>query len=304
MQQTLTPSLIKTLGEGTCLIILVCFFLQGVIKKNHELAKTKKNLQQAFDVAQHSDKAKEIFLKSVRKDLKVPFITIVTYTEILLKQLRGEINLELSREKQIDFLNRIAQACQDLETLTTQVVDFAAKDIKVLLEDCLMIMSKEAFVKGVTLESPIGQLPKWNMDELRFKQIVVGLISHSLQFCRNGNFLVVKACIEEGEKSSFLKISIKDNGLGLNEEDRHRIQVLHQGNIRISQFTDGTSLELASIQRLVSLLKGTLQISSTWRVGTEITLLFPYRILEEQNVDSKNAALEKSSVILCDWGPE
>lgn len=274
--EQIAPRSLKIMVEGTCLILLSYFFLFNVLHKNDELKATQKKLEEASRLAQSSDKAKSEFLKKVREELKLPFVTIVTYAEILRKHLTQEMNLDISPPKQLEFLDRIKQACHELETLSTRVLDPQLIDINSLLKECLTIKSKEAFVKGVTLNSFLPDLPSWRVDELRFKQLIVGFLSRSLEFGRKGDCITLIAKLNKEEGDSFLTIQLEDSGIGLSEEERRYISAPSQGFFNVSRAVDGTHLELATLQQLVVLLKGSYTVHTEWKKGTVVTLKFPF----------------------------
>lgn len=299
--QKLVPILLKIVGGGLCCLVLVYFFLKSVMKQNRELIKTKKHLEEAVALAKASDFAKEEFLKRMQQELLQPFVNIVTYTDILLKSLKGEINLELSSDKEIQFLERIKEAAVDLQTLTTNVLDLSYVDVKSVLEECMTILAKQAYMKGVFLDKDLPSLPPLYADELRFKQIIVGLLSRAIQFSRKGDRVWLAANVHIEDNKLFLKIILKDQGIGLSEEEWQRLRTKYNGETGISRCTDGTDLELPAIERLIYAHQGKCTFEYTWKKGTTAILLFPYSLKDESQKKEQGNSLEKSPLILCNW---
>lgn len=273
--QTLIPHYLKLFGGGISCLILIYFFLQSLIKKNRELQEVKLGLENAIALAEASDLAKEEFLNKIKMELTKPFVSVVTYTDILLKHLKKEINLDISPSKQMQFLNSIREAAMELKSLSTNVLDLGYIDVKSILEDCLKIHAKHSFMKGVNLKSSIPILPPLYVDELRFKQIIIGLLSQALRFAPKGESIDLTASIYKEEKT-FLKIILKDSGYGLTEEEWQRVATKYSKEHGISRRSDGTDLELSEIERLIEMHKGKYSIEHAWKKGTTVTLLFPY----------------------------
>lgn len=111
------PLLIKWIGGFLCIAILLYVFCYRVMKQNRQLEAVKKGLELATQLAASAGAEKEKFMRQIQSKLKDPFVIIVTYAEILLKYLKQEIDLELSQEKQIQFLNKIKKAIVNLEEI-------------------------------------------------------------------------------------------------------------------------------------------------------------------------------------------
>lgn len=279
--QTLIPHYVKLLGGGMTCLFLIYFFVQSLIKKNQQLQKAKQDLENAISVAEASDLAKETFLNKIKVELTKPFVRIVTYTDILLKHLKKEINLEFSQTKQMQFLKIIREAAVELKTLSTNVLDLSYVDIIMILEDCIKIHAKQSFMKGIQLVFSIASVPPIYADELRFKQIIVGLLSRAIRFTSKGESIYLSAYTETEGATNFLKIILKDSGYGLTEDEWQKVATRYNPTDCISRCIDGTDLEFPEIERLIGLHQGKCSFEQEWKKGTIVTLLFPYRTPEE-----------------------
>lgn len=104
------PSLLKLFGGALFSTLFLYFFFARVLKQTQELKRTQANLEQAALVARSAATEKEKVIRNTQEKLQKSFQTMVIYTEILLKDLKQEISLELSSEKQIEFLEKIKEA--------------------------------------------------------------------------------------------------------------------------------------------------------------------------------------------------
>ncbi|MBA3239121.1 MAG: sensor histidine kinase [Parachlamydiaceae bacterium] len=269
------PLFLNLLGAGLFCLLIRYVFLNRFMKQNKALEISKIQLEDALALASSSDAAKEDLLTKIRQQLKAPFNSLVTRTEILLKHLKKEIDLEISPKKQIDFLEQILDANISLKTLTSNVLDISCVDPNTIIEKCIKIHAKEGWMRGVLLKTDIVVVPPLHVDELRFTQVIVGLIARALRFTRKGMPILLSMDTYTEENQKFLKISILDQGIGITEDELQQIANKYDG-LRVNRCIDGTDLDLVSIEKLVKIHKGRFTIHQEWKKGTSITVLFPY----------------------------
>lgn len=300
-QKKIIPRLLKFFGGSFLCLVLLYICLNKRLNQNKELENSKKQLEDALKLAASSDTAKEDLLKKIRQDLKGPYNTLATYTELLLKYIKKKIDLDLSVENKIYFLERIKEAVINLNTLTTSVLDLSNVNVGPIIENCIKIHAKEAWTRGVYLEKDVALVPSIYVDELRFTQVIVGLIARAIRFTRKGERIFFGVSIHTENNREFLKILVKDQGIGLEEEELQKIATKFDV-LRVSRRTDGTDLELPAIEKLVQMHLGKCVIAHQWQVGTTITIFFPYRTKAEcLQLINQSTDIQKSSINLCDW---
>jgi len=69
-----------------------------------------------------------------------------------------------------------------------------------------------------------------------------------------------------------MRLTVQDNGLGLNAQQQTRLFQLFQ---RLHTHVEGTGLGLYMVKRIVENAGGTLAVQSQVNVGTTFTLTFP-----------------------------
>lgn len=109
------PFLFKWICGVFFVAILVFVFCYQVKNQNQKLEKIKNDLKKAIEIAACARVKRENTTIEMQKKLKDPFIIIVTYTEVIIKQLKHEIDLDLSFQKKIQFLEKIKLALFDIK---------------------------------------------------------------------------------------------------------------------------------------------------------------------------------------------
>ena len=75
-------------------------------------------------------------------------------------------------------------------------------------------------------------------------------------------------------KDNNLLIAVKDNGIGISEEDQqHLFSSFFRGKNAVN--IQGTGLGLHIVKRYVELIQGCIELSSTLQSGTTVTVSLP-----------------------------
>lgn len=126
-------------------------------------------------------------------------------------------------------------------------------------------------------------------DPEKVQHIMVNLLSNAIKFTQEEG--VVDVHLTKSPRSfkpydqSFLKIQIKDNGMGIKEADLpHIFDRFFQVDDSYTRRTDGTGIGLSLTKELVQLMGGSISAKSQWTAGTKFTILLPINqtLLQEE----------------------
>jgi two-component system sensor histidine kinase VicK len=114
--------------------------------------------------------------------------------------------------------------------------------------------------------------PQITADKERIEQVIVNILSNSVKYTPVGGKIDVSVHASE-EKVSFC---VKDNGIGIPEEDQGRIfeRFYRVEKSRTSEM-GGTGLGLAIARELIEAHGGTIHIDSRLGEGTAVTVTLP-----------------------------
>ena len=120
-----------------------------------------------------------------------------------------------------------------------------------------------------------ASLPLIRCDALRFRQILLNLMSNAVKFTPGGGSVTVSAAIE----GSFALITVADTGIGMRAEDiAIALQPFRQvgaGGDALTRRFAGTGLGLPLAKALVDMHGGTLAIESAPERGTKVGIRLP-----------------------------
>lgn len=230
------------------------------------------------------DDARREFVANVSHELRTPLTNIKSYTETLI-DAAGDLPPETS----VRFLNvvsseadRMTRIVKDLLTLSK--LDYGKMDmkfshfsIKKLLETVFEAMRLEACNKNLEFSLNVrADLPEMNGDKERLEQVVVNILSNAVKYTPSGGRVELIAAMRD---SQHIFIKVRDNGIGIPQEDQPRLfERFYRVDKARSRAAGGTGLGLAIAKEIVEIHKGTIFMESSTDVGTTFTIVLPVNL--------------------------
>ena len=222
---------------------------------------------------------KSEFLASMSHELRTPLNAVIGFSEVLLDRMFGEIN-----ERQDEYLRDIWNSGRHLLQLLNEILDLSKVEAgQMVLEpsmfsvggavDYTVAMVREraalhAITVTVEVADDVGMI---EADELRFKQVVLNLVSNAVKFTPDGGSVSIRAYREGTE----LMVTVTDTGIGVAPEDQERIFESFQQGRRGAPKEEGTGLGLTLSRRIVGLFGGRMWLDSTPGVGSTFGFSIP-----------------------------
>ncbi len=247
------------------------------INRRHddELAELAESINYMTDEIDKTDKLKNDFISTVSHELRTPLTAIKGWTETLLC-----IN-ESYDENINNGLKVIQNETERLYTLVEDLLDFSRMesgrmtmhfkkiDIIAELDDAVYVLKDRANREGIEIFYSAPEYPApVNADPDRIKQVFVNIIDNAIKYNSPGGRITIVAIIA----SDSVKIRVVDTGCGISPEDLPKIkEKFYKANFT----TKGSGIGLAVCDEIVSLHKGTLEITSVLGEGTEVLITLP-----------------------------
>ena len=137
--------------------------------------------------------------------------------------------------------------------------------------------------KDITITSFIDPMIPRELygDALRIKQILANFLSNAIKFTPVSGLISVMATCHEKR----LRISVKDNGIGITKEDIKNIfTAFAQAQYRSLSNCDGTGLGLSICHQLSKLMNGDTSVDSVVGEGSTFWMEIPIEIENEQHL--------------------
>jgi PAS domain S-box-containing protein len=263
--------------------------IAGVIVDLTPMRDSERALLEAKEAAESANKAKSAFLATMSHEIRTPMNGVLGMAEMLT-------NSTLS-EDQSEAVSIILKSASNLLTLIDDILDFSKIDAgRIDLEEREVNLTQTVFgVVDALLPVALNRkvrlrayvepgLPELVLtDETRLRQILNNLIGNAVKFSagnalKSGEVYVRVANYD----SKSLRISVFDNGIGIDEENIARIFApFTQAEKSTTRRFGGTGLGLAISKRLANMLGGDISLLSEVGEGSIFRLDIPLKLVSK-----------------------
>ena len=273
------------------------------------LRKAKALADEANKIAQQADAAKGEFLANMSHEIRTPLTTILGMDEIILRKYEEGPIYEYARDINSagNTLLHIINDILDFTKIESGRLELSTRNYNLgrVLHDVENMIRIKAEQKGLKYIPQIDQsLPDELFgDRIRVHQVMVNILNNAVKYTKHGSVKFTLTGERGDDPSSItLHITVADTGIGIHKEDIpklfksfQRIDAAQTHNI------EGTGLGLAITGRLIELMGGAVEVTSTYGVGTTFLVTLPQKIvgtktLKDYEVESTHAKKEVRKV--------
>ncbi|MCB5409536.1 response regulator [Pseudogemmobacter faecipullorum] len=251
----------------------------GIILDVTQAYETREELRRAKDKAEAAERAKSDFLATMSHEIRTPMNSVIGMTRLALQTPLDP--------KQRTYLEKINGSANVLLGIINDILDFSKIEAGgLLLEDSTFrienvldtvssVTALKAEEKGLELTFSIapGTASCWRGDSLRLTQVLTNLVGNAVKFTRSGDVAVSVCALpatEEGRQN--LKFTVRDTGIGMSPEVlENAFHPFSQAGADTARRYGGTGLGLAISRRIVEMMGGAIEVSSTPGEGSIFT---------------------------------
>ena len=265
-------------------------------KEEDELQNLTLIINEMLDRLETSFENQKKFVSDASHELRTPLAIIKGYAEIIRK--RGTTDIDIFVESidsiisETDNMRNLIQkllflAKGEITKINTKFVDIDANEMVHQIHSDTVVSTK---THKFHLE--MGEDYKIKGDETLLQQAIRALIENAAKYSEPNTNIHIKSFIKDG----FGRISIRDEGVGISDEDAKRIfDRFYRVDLSRTKATGGTGLGLAIVKRIVEIHNGKIEVDSKMNEGTEISIVLPIgdAVVNSQEEINKNINKEK-----------
>ncbi|HDR8051692.1 TPA: HAMP domain-containing histidine kinase [Bacillus cereus] len=261
MLNTLFLILIIGCSIGSLCAIGIGFFLAG----------------RALVPIQNSWEKQQQFVSDASHELRTPLAVIQSKTDVLFQSPSATIE-----EKAMD-ISTISKECRRLSKLVSNLLLLARSDsnqiemdkkifeLDKLLEEIVAPYKEIASYQEKEMILKVERDVSFMGDRERIHQMMVILLDNAMKYTNEGGHIQIDCT----QTSSSIRIQVKDDGIGVKEEDIPKLfDRFYQGD-KARSTSEGAGLGLSIANWIVEKHYGKISVESKWGDGTCFEVIFP-----------------------------
>lgn len=243
-----------------------------------DLARSRRELEEARDVAERASRAKSEFLASMSHELRTPLNAILGFSQLFAMD-------ETLSEDTRDCAAEIERAGHHLLALVNDLIDLARIEsgnmdlclapvaVKAVIDNSLALIAPIASKQDIRLLSDIGAVKgvMVHVDAVRLQQTLINLLSNAVKYNMPSGRVTLAARVEGGR----IRISISDTGKGIDAAAQSRVFNAFDRLGAERGTVEGTGIGLVITRRIVEAMGGSIGFSSAVGKGSTFWVEFP-----------------------------
>ncbi len=262
--------------------------MEGTVQDVTDRWMKQQELIEAKNNAERANLAKMQFLATMSHELRTPLNAIIGFGSLIESQTFSEC----AEDQNVEYATYIHESGQHLLSLINDILDVSRLELEaikpepssfsfpVLIKESINIMIGKSQEKDIYIDVQVPPgMKNVYLDKKLCKQIIINLLSNAIKFSFVGETVSIK--LEEEENS--IKLSITDNGIGLEEDDLNYVfEPFNQVNRSYLSGNEGVGLGLTIVKKLTELQQGKITVSSEQQVETCFEVVLPTILSQEK----------------------
>ena len=237
-----------------------------------ELKETEKNLIEAKNKAEVSDRLKSAFLANMSHEIRTPLNAIVGFSNLIAETEDPDERREYVAivQENNELLLKLISDILDLSKIEAGTLEFndVEFDVNQMCQEIVRSLSLKVLDKPVELRFG-DHLPECRLvgDKTRITQVLINFINNALKFTREGSVTLGYRC----DDGMMLTFYVEDTGTGIPEQES-----VFERFVKLNSFVQGTGLGLAISKSIVEQMGGRIGLNSEPGKGSCFWFTHPY----------------------------
>ena len=226
------------------------------------------------------EKLRKRLTSDISHELRTPLTSIQTHLEAMIdgiweptEERLISVNEEVIRISHlVDELKNLAKYDSDKNKLNISEVD-----LEQLIKNIIYNNESFALEKNIKIEYNLEKI-KAHIDKEKISQVIVNLISNAIRYTNCNCERLGKIIIRLYKEENLIKISVKDNGIGIPKKSLDYIfERFYRVDKSRCRNTGGTGVGLTICTSIIDLHNGNIEVKSEVNKGSEFIVSIPYK---------------------------
>ncbi|HEV7230084.1 MAG TPA: ATP-binding protein [Bacteroidia bacterium] len=257
-------------------------------KRKHEEAIVlyQRELEMKISELNGSNEYLEQFIHVISHDIKEPLRKIVSYSSLLHSNEDKHLDEDETRNLKIIATSaiRLTSLVDDLVkyALNSRKVEVAEIDLNVVVKEVMEDL--EVLIKEKDAVVEIKKLPQIMGSQVQMRQVFSNLITNAIKYKKKHLKPIISIASEVTDcvdshfpNKKYYKVSIGDNGIGIQQNKLKKIFVIFQRLHMPGEYT-GNGIGLAICKRIMESHLGKIEAVSSENEGSTFNIYFPVNI--------------------------
>ncbi|MDP4095798.1 HAMP domain-containing histidine kinase [Paenibacillus sp. P96] len=248
-----------------------------------QLTEEKSKLLEAVARLKELEQQQKQFIGNISHELKTPLTSILAYAD-LLDMYRDDPALLDEAGKQIgqeaERLYGLVEKALKLSSMDVYEFETHAKSVSLmpLLHEAAARLQAKAERHGIEIDTTLEEGTVW-ADPDNLMHMVLNLLDNGIKYNKpGGKVLLSNEAMREREGQGWMKITVRDTGIGIPEEARAKIfDPFYTVSSDRSRAHGGTGLGLPLVKGLAEKQGGTVGLTASGPEGSVFVITLPLR---------------------------
>ncbi|MCB0701614.1 MAG: ATP-binding protein [Candidatus Kapaibacterium sp.] len=254
--------------------------------------------------AERSSELKSMYLSNLTHELKTPINAISGFTDIIiskntnsnnksyLESIKSSANLLLQLINDLLFYTKAETGKLELRPVPTNI-----KTLVLEIENIFNLELEKKNLKFIKSINTNGVEHLLNIDQLKFKQVLINLLNNSIKYTENGKITLSIHLNKLNTTNVNLELIVEDTGRGIPESRLKDIFSAFR-QVNITDESLGFGLGLAIVKRILKSMNGTITVESELEKGSKFTVrINDINLVVNNSQDINNKKLDGSYII-------
>ena len=251
-------------------------------KKKHEeaLFRHHQELEEKINELHRTNSNLKEFIHVISHDLKEPLRKIVMHSDRIDGSYLSESDTKAMNVLKVSAL-RLNSLIDDLVQYSSHTAQLERTEVNLVAIIHEVVDDLEILITDKKAKIEIGKLPVLKASKVQIRQLFANLITNAIKYSKADTPPLIQIVQDDNlnaeipnQNTKFVKIQIKDNGIGMESSHLLKIFTIFQRLHGRNEYS-GNGIGLAICKKIMENHSGNITVESTLNEGTVFNLYFP-----------------------------